>query len=271
MFYISIIFLVLIFLMRLTFPYFWNRYKRKQRIKTALLLIDDRGEEFDTWLTRYNRFYRNLNDLCKKRFLQRSVEFMRSKEFIYYELEKDEKIALLVSAAAIQISFGLDCYMLDYFRKIHVLKTDYTYGEYNMPFMGHVDSNGIYFSWYNFLKGFEDPHDANNVGLHEMAHALAYVNFIADANGQDAKFKKRFTAFSKIARPIFQSMTSGETTVLDKYAATDFQEFWAVSVETFFERSRELKAKMPELYEAISILLNLDPLSEQTILRGLPQ
>jgi len=171
-----------------------------------------------------------------------------------------------VSAAAIQISFGLDSYMFDYFKKIHILKTDYTYGEYNMPFMGHVNSNGIYFSWYNFMKGFEDYHDANNVGLHEMAHALAYVNFIANS-GQDVKFKRRFEAFSKVARPIFQNMQSGASTVLDKYAATDFQEFWAVTVETFFEKSKEMKTKMPELYEAVSTLLNLDPLSDQTVIK----
>jgi MtfA peptidase len=252
--------------MRLIFPLIWNRYERKVRIRSTLLLIDKRGEEFDIWLERYNKFYSNLASGCKKRFLQRTVEFMRAKEFIYYELEKEEKIALLVSSAAIQISFGLESYMFDYFKKIHVLKTDYTYGAYKMPFMGHVNSNGIYFSWYNFMKGFEDYHDANNVGLHEMAHALAYINFIANSE-QDGKFKRRFEAFSKVARPIFQEMQSGASTVLDKYAATDFQEFWAVTVETFFEKSKEMKTKMPELYDAVSILLNLDPLSDQTVIK----
>jgi Mlc titration factor MtfA (ptsG expression regulator) len=134
--------------------------------------------------------------------------------------------------------------------------------------MGHVNSKGIYFSWYNFLKGYEDYNDANNVGLHEMAHALAYVNFIADAEGQDATFKRKFSDFSKVARPIFNSMQSGNSCMLDKYAATDYQEFWAVTVETFFEKPREMKSKMPELYLAASLLLNLDPLSENMILKA---
>jgi MtfA peptidase len=232
-----------------------------------MLMIHERGEEFDQYLQRHNRFYRQLSTACKKRFMQRTVEFMRSKEFKYYELDRDEKIALLVSAAAIQISFGLENYLLDYFPTIHVLRTDYHYGNYNTPFMGHVNSNGIYFSWYNFLKGFEDHHDANNVGLHEMAHALVYVNFVAKADGQDPKFKRRFEDYSRVARPIYNSMKTGTTNVLDKYAATDFQEFWAVSVETFFEKPKELKTKMPELYAAICHLLNLDPLSGDALLR----
>ena len=231
-------------------------------------MIHSRGEAFDHSLQKHNRFYRHLSTPGKKRFMQRTVEFMRSKEFKYYELDNDENIALLVSAAAIQISFGLDTYLLDYFKTIHILKTDYHYGNYNTAFMGHVNSSGIYFSWYNFLKGFDDYGDANNVGLHEMAHALAYVNFVAKAEGQDVKFKRRFEEFSRIARPIFNSMKEGNTNVLDKYAATDFQEFWAVSVETFFEKPKELKTKMPQLYIAISDLLNLDPLSLDTVIKA---
>jgi Mlc titration factor MtfA (ptsG expression regulator) len=60
-------------------------------------------------------------------------------------------------------------------------------------------------------------------------------------------------------------MKTGVSNVLDKYAATDFQEFWAVSVETFFEKPKELKTKMPDLYKAISDLLNLDPLSADSV------
>jgi Mlc titration factor MtfA (ptsG expression regulator) len=255
-------------LMRLVFPIFWRKYARKQRIKAALLLIDSRGDEFDMALKRYNRFYRQLSEEGRKRFLHRTVEFMRSKQFIYYELEKDDKIALLVSAAAIQITFGLDHYLLEYFEKIHILRNDYHYGGYKMAFMGHVNRNGIYFSWYNFLKGLEDASDAQNVGLHEMAHALAYVNFIAKTSGEDLQFKKRFEDFSKVARPIFNSMQAGATNALDKYAATDFQEFWAVSIETFFEKPKEVKLKMPELYTAMATLLNLDPLATEVILKA---
>ena len=60
---------------------------------------------------------------------------------------------ILISAVAIQLTFGLDKYMLNYFNDIYVLKDDYHYGFYSRPFMGHVDQSGIYLSWDNFIKG----------------------------------------------------------------------------------------------------------------------
>jgi Mlc titration factor MtfA (ptsG expression regulator) len=267
-FLVILIFFIVVMFFRLIFPVLWRRYSRRQRIRATMLMIHSRGDEFDNYLQKHNRFYRHLSAEERKRFLQRTVEFMKAKKFVYYELEKDEKIALLVSAAAVQITFGLDFYLLDFFETIHILRNDYHYGGYNMAFMGHVNSNGIYFSWYNFLKGFEDHTDANNVGLHEMAHALAYVNFVVKSDGEDPEFKRRFEDFSKIARPIFEKMQVGAVTVLDKYAGTDFQEFWAVSVETFFEKPKDLRSGMPELYHAIAMVLNIDPLASEVVVKA---
>src|SRR5690349_12252162 len=114
--------------LRLIFPILWKRYTRRQRIRATMVMIHARGAEFDNYLQRHNRFYRHLSVDERKRFLQRTVEFMKAKKFIYYELERDEKIALLVSAAAIQITFGLNVYLLDFFENIHILRNDYHYG-----------------------------------------------------------------------------------------------------------------------------------------------
>jgi Mlc titration factor MtfA (ptsG expression regulator) len=56
-------------------------------------------------------------------------------------------------------------------------------------------------------------------------------------------------------------MQAGETTLLDPYAATNYQEFWAVCVETFFERSTAFRRHLPELYFSLCSLLNQDPLT----------
>ena len=45
---------------------------------------------------------------------------------------------LLISSAAIQLTFGLENYLLDHFTTIYVLKDNYRYGLYNTPFEGHV-------------------------------------------------------------------------------------------------------------------------------------
>jgi hypothetical protein len=124
--------------------------------------------------------------------------------------------------------------------------------------MGHVDSSGIYLSWDNFLKGIHRADENSNVGLHEMAHALAYVNFITKTD-EDKHFKKEFHQFSKVARPIFQEMQKGHKTLLGDYAATNYHEFWAVSVETFFENPFRFKYELPDLYMAMTKLLKQDP------------
>ena len=253
---------LLLFLFRVVYPGLREQHLRKQRIRKTLLAIDERGQQYNDWLQEHNFYYRNLNGAGKKRFLQRTVEFMRSKRFIYHDLEPEEKIELLVSSAAIQITFGLDQYLMEYFRKIHILKNDYLYGLYNRPFMGHVNSDGIFLSWNNFISGYENYSDANNVGLHEMAHALAYENFMTGDDNGEAAFQRRFAVFSKTARPIFNKMKEGETNFLDQYASTNYQEFWAVSIENFFEKPALFKSAMPKLYEELCYLLNQDPLSE---------
>jgi Mlc titration factor MtfA (ptsG expression regulator) len=42
------------------------------------------------------------------------------------------------------------------------------------------------------------------------------------------------------------------------YALNDLHEFWAESVEIYFEKATEMKAQFPSLYYAISNLLNQD-------------
>jgi Mlc titration factor MtfA (ptsG expression regulator) len=142
-----------------------------------------------------------------------------------------------------------------------VLEHDYHYGYYSLPFMGHVDSSGIYLSWDNFLQGLKSTKDSNNVGLHEMAHALAYVNFVTKTE-EDKHFIKEFKNFSKIARPIYQEMQKGKKNLLGDYAATNYHEFWAISVEMFFENPLRFKHELPALYLAMSKVLNQDPIEQ---------
>ena len=259
---------VLVFIARLFLSGLWRKYRYKKIHEEALTELDNNHVQYDNWLSAYNSYYKSLSPVMRQRFLERVVEFMETKKFDYVDVTTDEKMPLLISAASVQITFGLDKYLLDFFDTIHVLQHDYRYGLYNTPFIGHVSSNGIYLSWDNFLKGFEDYTDANNVGIHEMAHALAYVNFMAGSNdGEDDAFKKRFHEFSSTGRPVFNAMQNGTANMMDAYAATNYNEFWAVAVENFFEKSLQMKTDMPELYVAMSYLLNQDPLLPDKVLR----
>lgn len=220
----------------------------------------DKQQAFDDILSRYNPYYRSLDNAGRERFLRRVMTFIEYKEFKYVDMEPEERMPVLISAAAVQLTFGLENYTLDYFKTIYVLKNNYRFGLYNVPFEGHVSEDGIYLSWNNFIREFSNYSDGQNVGLHEMAHALTYVNFTVH-EGRDNAFHNKFKDFSAIARPVFERMQAGESTVLDPYAATNYQEFWAVCVETFFERSSAFKRLLPELYFSLCTLLNQDPLT----------
>jgi len=210
-------------------------------------------------VSRYFRFYNQLGLEDQRKFLFRTFLFKKARKFHYIEVKESAEMPILISAVAVQLTFGLDKFMLNYFNDIFVLKDDYHYGFYSRPFMGHVDQSGIYLSWDNFIKGISGLTPYCNMGLHEMGHALAYVTFITETE-EDKHFKKEFKNFSKVARPIFTSMQEGNRNLLGEYAAVNYHEFWAVSVETFFENPVCLKQDLPELYEATSRLLRQDPL-----------
>jgi Mlc titration factor MtfA (ptsG expression regulator) len=242
----------------------YRLYLRVQNEKRGRIYAS-RYDDFDLLLARYNPYYRSLSDTGRQRFLKRVLLFMEAKKFEYIDLEPEESMPLLISAAAVQLTFGLEHFRLDYFRVIHILKDKYRYGLYTVPFEGHVSEDGIYLSWTHFVREFTDYSDGQNVGLHEMAHALTYVNFTVQ-EGRDNTFYHRFTEFSAVGRPIFERMQAGEHTVLDPYAATNYQEFWAVCIETFFERPTPFRRQLPELYFSLCSLLNQDPLTPVKIL-----
>lgn len=212
-------------------------------------------------VSRHFRYYNRLGLEDQRKFLFRTFLFQHTKNFHYIEVDQTAEMPILVSAAAIQLTFGLEKFKLNYFDDIFILRDDYHYGFYSRPFMGHVDQTGIYLSWDNFIRGIAGHTPNCNVGLHEMAHALAYVNFITQTD-EDKHFKKEFPNFSKVARPIFTAMQqSGTKNLLGDYAATNYHEFWAVAVEVFFESAVNFRHELPELYTAMSRVLNQDPLS----------
>jgi len=248
-----------VLLLHRSFSVLFNKFYVRQQFRKFVA-----NETFyHSVVSRYINYYNRLSLEEQRKFLFRTYLFKKYRKFHYIEVEETAEMPILISAVAVQLTFGLEKFMLNYFSDIFVLKDDYHYGFYSRPFMGHVDQTGIYLSWDNFIKGVSGQTPDCNVGLHEMGHALAYVTFIAETE-EDKHFKKEFKNFSKVARPIFTRMQEGNKTLLGDYAAVNYHEFWAVAVETFFDNSVRFKHELPELYEAMTRLLNQDPLNFAT-------
>lgn len=240
--------------------------------KTGNFFVDDSAGDvvieikYDQWLSKYNPYYNSLPAELKKRFLQRTVEFRESKEFRYHFMQPEEHIPVLISGAAVQLTFGLGYFLIEYFSVINIVKKEYSISQYEGILEGHVSNLSISISWRNFIADYENYTDSENVGLHEMAHAISFDVFHGNNENNSSTLTRRFKEYIHEAGPVFKELRRGKNQILDDYGAINVEEFWAVSIETFFENPAEFREKMPGLYDAICELLNQDPLSNEKII-----
>ena len=117
-------------------------------------------------------------------------------------------------------------------------------------------------SWGAVKHGAADPSDGKNVVLHEFAHQLDYENQAADGVPGLATREQQL-AWSDVMRTEFASLRAadetGVPTLLDIYGATNPAEFFAVSVEAFFEQPRALRSRHPKLYAELRNYFQQDP------------
>ena len=117
-------------------------------------------------------------------------------------------------------------------------------------------------SWGAVKHGAADPSDGKNVVLHEFAHQLDYENDAADGVPRLATHEQQLT-WSEVMRSEFASLRAadetGIPTLLDTYGATDPAEFFAVSVEAFFEQPRALRTRHPQLYAELQKYFQQNP------------
>lgn len=214
-------------------------------------------------------YFNELPEEEKKRFVTRVYRFKESKKFHFIGLEHHDDTAILVSASAVQVTFGLKNYLLSHFNDIYVLADAYRMDDDEELYIGHVAPEGIYLSWKHFLYGYSNNCDNINVAVHEMAHALLYNNFFAQY-GIDSHFRMNYERFSSSTGPILADVITNRRSYLRSYAFSNLHEFWAVSVEAFFVNPQGLKDNMAELYGALCKVLNQDPLTPCKILKSEP-
>jgi len=210
-------------------------------------------------------YFNELTPDGKKNFVRRVHHFKTTKKFHFIGMEKNEESAILISASAVQVTFGLKNYLLSHFQNIYVLADAYQMENDEELYVGHVAPEGIYLSWKHFMFGYMKQNDNVNVAVHEMAHALLYNNFFAPY-GIDTHFRMNYEHFSTTTGPILAKVITHRHSYLRSYAFSNLHEFWAVSVEAFFDNPHGLKLNMPDLYMSLCRVLNQDPLSKDKIL-----
>ncbi len=110
-------------------------------------------------------------------------------------------------------------------------------------------------SWESFQEGNKYPHDSINVGLHEFAHAYFFNNVKGYINDS---FDKTISAWHRTVTKLAKERSTHE--FLRKYAFANRMEFFAVTMEYFFETPKDLQENLPELYAVLTSMLKQNPL-----------
>ena len=211
-------------------------------------------------------YFKELSTSHQQRFLRRVHSFKYRKKFHYIGLQPAPEIPVLISAAAVQITFGLRKYKMSFFDNIYIMADEYVYGLSQQPWIGHVNRKGIFISWKHFLYGYSVNSDRHNVGLHEMAHALVYANFLGGLSAEQ-HFVDHFEKYQTKTNNLMKEDKWKLCKLFTEQAIDNFHECWAECIELFFENPVELSEAYPELYNSIKVTLNQDPINKIKILQ----
>ena len=231
-----------------------------------VLVSDEIFNHYSYIISSRIQYFNELSYELKQKFVNRVHQYISHKQFHYIGLEQKEEIPVLTAASAIQVTFGLKSYLMQHFKNIYILADAYRMDNDEELYIGHVAPEGIYLSWKHFLFGYSDNTDNINVAVHEMSHALLFNNYFAKY-GVDKSFRVNYEKFSTTTGPILADVITKRQSYLRNYALTNIHEFWAVSVEAFFENPADLKMNMPQLYDALCGVLNQDPTTNNKILK----
>ena len=101
-----------------------------------------------------------------------------------------------------------------------------------------------------------------NVVAHEFAHKLDLQSGEGDGTPplhRDMRLAEWRAAFDAGYEDLIRRLDAGAEPWIDPYAAEDAGEFFAVSVELFFDVPAELKSEMPAVYAQLAQFFRQDP------------
>ena len=211
-------------------------------------------------LNEHFEYYKHLPEPLKLKFLLRTSVWMKRKRFSGREgLVVTEEMKMLISASAIQLTFGLSDFQLNHFSEIVIYPDVFLSTATNNLHRGETSMKGyIVLSWKHFLEGYKFSSDKLNLGLHELAHALDLSRIVKST---DPFFHAYFVKWMAASNTEFNAVNEEEQHFLRNYAGTNQREFFAVCVEHFFEDPYGFKERLPVLYRHLSVLLRQDPVA----------
>lgn len=210
------------------------------------------------------QYYNCLNNKRKNQFIIRVLFFLNNIDFSLTEnfnLNPEKKIQ--IASAFAQISFGLKFFSLNFFKEICIVSRSYSYKHMDGLFDGDVNlaTKRINMSWPAIEQGFNVADDALNLCIHELAHAMYFENLKRSVNDKFFS-KEELKEWKELALKKIEKIDLDQNVVLRDYAGSNLMEFFAVSLETFFERPEHFKVNEPVLFAFMVNMFNQNPLNK---------
>jgi len=210
------------------------------------------------WLEDNVPFYSNLSVKEKIRFRKRVSWFIVYKNFILKNgLLLTELTKVKIAASAIQLTFGYNNVKLNHFNDIIVYPDKFKSPFTKKMTLGEVNPVGaIVLSMKELEKGYAIKDDGINLGLHELSHVLLLEHKNKRANYAFIKEKDLNKLYNFSLEVNKKEKRVGG--LYNKYAFSNFHEFFAKTIELFFEKGSELKELYPDVYHVTGKILNLE-------------
>jgi hypothetical protein len=175
-------------------------------------------------------------------------------------LQFNDEMKVTIAAQACRLQLGRDT---DYYPNVQTIllyPTAFRAGDEDET--ETVDATGqawhrgpVILAWDDVIAGGRNPIDGRNVVYHEFAHQLDFAG-----NWRDRQQAERWReVMSAEYQQLVDATEMGRATLLDKYGATNPEEFFAVATECFFERPIEMQARHASLFEVMCDFYGEDP------------
>lgn len=222
------------------FPFLYSKTRKATCHKTLLL---------------WNTFYQGLNQREQKKFIYRTLRFVGDSKFLKGKKQEPSlEVKTIISGAFIQMTFGLRKYLLNQYNTIYIASKPYSYKHTDAIYHGDVNTKTkrVTLSWPKVKEGFAIPDDALNLCIHEFGHCLYIEQTERGGFFKDSEWNK----WHVLAKPIMHQLNQNKSSSLRKYGASNFLEFFSVSLETYFENPDELNSDFPEYFAFLQYILN---------------
>ena len=200
----------------------------------------------------YVKFYRQLDEVGKRKFEERIEHFLSTVRITGVNAEVEDLDTIFIGAGAIIPVFSFPDWQYVNLHEILVypgaFNEDFDQGGNNRHISGMVGSgsmqNVMIITKWELRQGFINSTDLRNTAIHEFVHLIDKMDGTMDGVPEIILERKFVNHWTGLMNTTIQQMRMHGSDI-DMYGATNPVEFFAVISEYFFERPDLLKLNIP--------------------------